>query len=239
MLDKEPCLLQSTHLSGCHKKRSEIRIHTKKASSTCVKQDSFRQYLAKRKAGPNLTPFDATNLKQLKISHLDTTGIPCSICMLNWRSKNTSMRGKGFYWDIETETEEHLTWERPWSLAFANRDSCFKTTILSWVFPLHIANKLSVCLMLVSALKETKKKTKNLGLISHLQVTGNPSTSLVIKRPSSFIGRTCFTNLRKKYITLLPWSSRSTMLKVPQISHWLCCSTLNSPARSGLNQLPV
>lgn len=41
-------------------------------------------HLVKRNAGPSLTPFDAINLNRLKISHLDRTGIPCSICRLNW-----------------------------------------------------------------------------------------------------------------------------------------------------------
>ena len=40
-------------------------------------------HLDKRNAGPSLTPLDATNLKRLKISHLDRTGIPCSICILS------------------------------------------------------------------------------------------------------------------------------------------------------------
>lgn len=39
--------------------------------------------LVNKKAGPSLMPFDATNLKRLKINHLDRTGIPCSICIVN------------------------------------------------------------------------------------------------------------------------------------------------------------
>lgn len=50
-------------------------------------------HLVNRNAGPSLTPFDATNLNLLKISHLDRTGIPCSICMLNCKQGRLKVSG--------------------------------------------------------------------------------------------------------------------------------------------------
>ena len=35
--------------------------------------------LVNRNAGPSLIPLEATNLNRLKISHLERTGMPCSI----------------------------------------------------------------------------------------------------------------------------------------------------------------
>lgn len=51
----------------------------------------------RRNAGPSLTPFDAANLKRLKISHLDRTGIPCSICRVNCTQDKLAVDGNMEY----------------------------------------------------------------------------------------------------------------------------------------------
>lgn len=108
-------------------------------------------HLVNRNARPSLTPFDATNLNRLKISHLERRGIPCSICRLNWmhnhpkcsdipvdRKSFTNTDNDTAIWIVihpvghSSAMINALTLLKLCSLAFANRDSCFMTTILSW-----------------------------------------------------------------------------------------------------------
>lgn len=103
-------------------------------------------HLVKRNAGPSLTPFDATNLNLLKISHLDRTGIPCSICRLNCIQDKLPVSFTFIPHLSSIHLRPHiisitiwrnLTWKKLWSFAFAYRDSCFRITMLSWGLPLH------------------------------------------------------------------------------------------------------
>lgn len=145
-----PCLLDSWYF------RTHISIpllHNFWCSKVDPKSEQLRRMsnLVKRNAGPRLMPFDARNLNRLKISHLDRTGIPCSICRLNCIQGQLEVKEiKGmdnlqivtyhignnniwFHWGKGT----YITRSKPRSYSFANWDSCFNTTILSWQLPLY------------------------------------------------------------------------------------------------------
>lgn len=149
--------------------------------------------LVKRNAGPSLTPFEAINLNRLKIIHLGRTGIPCSIWRLNWRSQAFSQwnRSTTISFMINSHTQllkirvYLITCKKLRSFAFANRDSCFNTTILSCELPLQWA------LYITWSKSVQHFENYNTRILDYLQVKGNPSQSLLIERPSSFNGRTC------------------------------------------------
>lgn len=79
MPDVEPCPLQWNRLSGCQERMVQNLLAITLGKGNKIESLTKFDHLETNKAGPNLTPFEATNLKRLKISHLDRRGNPCSI----------------------------------------------------------------------------------------------------------------------------------------------------------------